>query len=212
MFFYVMPIYSTNKIKCYVNGYPFHIKGGNSMSKEKATQRINNQTAIQKRKPSNITPIIMIGFGILIAVCFGIVLHFLPGKDSESYNVVVIPDNVEQIVSQLEQQEYTPIGSYEVTMNNDWVFPDGNSPSTNAYVENSVNNQNTIFFTISLSGEEDDIYKSPYMQVGSHLENIKFDKKLDAGSYDAVLTYHLVDDAQKELSHVSVSITITVQK
>lgn len=181
------------------------------MSKDKATERISNQVSAQQKKKSH-TVIIIVVLLVFIAVFLGIIIHFLLRKDSESYNVVVVPDNIEKVVGQLNEQEYTPTGSYEVVMNTDWIFPDSNSPSTNAYVENSVNNKNTVFFTIALVGEEDDIYKSPYMQVGSHLENIKLDKKKDAGSYDAVLTYHLVDDNNKELSHVSVSITITIQK
>ena len=98
-------------------------------------------------------------------------------------------------------------------MNMDWEFPDGNSASTNAYVENSVYNQNTVYFTIELNSNPGvEIFKSPYIPVGSHMENIKLTNPLEAGKHDAVLTYHLVDEDMEELSSVSVALTLTVEK
>jgi hypothetical protein len=133
------------------------------------------------------------------------------GKDSKSYNTVVTPDNVEEVIAELDQAEITPVGSYEVVMNTDWVFPDSSSASSNAYVENSVENQNTVYFTIMLANATTPIYESPLIPVGSHMEDINLDTELDAGTYDAVMTYHMMDDDNNETSSVSVSMTITIE-
>lgn len=184
------------------------------MSKEKANERINIQSSSTGGKKSQTGLIIAFA---LIAVCAvaGIVLFVVFGKDANTtkYNRVVTPDNVDEIVDNLANSEMTPIGSYETKMNSQWTFPDGNSASSNAYVENSVNNRNTVYFTIVLREDQNTtIYTSPYLTVGSHLENIKLDTPLDAGVYDAILTYHLVDDDHKEISKVSLSLTLTIEK
>jgi hypothetical protein len=124
---------------------------------------------------------------------------------------VVTPDNVEEVIAELDQAEITPVGSYEVVMNTDWVFPDSSSASSNAYVENSVENQNTVYFTIMLANATTPIYESPLIPVGSHMEDINLDTELDAGTYDAVMTYHMMDDDNNETSSVSVSMTITIE-
>lgn len=96
-------------------------------------------------------------------------------------------------------------------MNTDWVFPDGDSASANAFVENSTANQNMVYFTITLRDSDEELMRSPYLAVGSRLDDIKLDTALEAGIYDSVITYHLVDDEFKELSSVSLYMTITIQ-
>lgn len=178
------------------------------MSKEKASQRINSKNHQPGGK--RISPIFVVGISLVVLVIIGVVLWTLSGKVSKS-NVVVTPDNVDDVISDMDDDDRTPVGSYEVTMNSDWVFPSASSTSTNAYVENSVNNTDTVFFTIALDGSEKDIFTSPYIPVGSSLKDISLDSDLAAGVYDAVLTYHLVDSSYTETSSVSVSITITIE-
>lgn len=185
------------------------------MSREKANERINSRMTPteEARKPHTI--ILIVGVIVVVAVLVGVICYLAlrkePEQESRNYNTVVTPENVEEIISQLDEAEYTPVGSYEVMMNTDWVFPDGTSPATNAYVENSVNNRNTVYFTIALETDrETDIYDSPFIEPGSYIEEIVLDVDLPAGTYDAVLTYHLVDEQETEISHVSVSITLTV--
>lgn len=184
------------------------------MSREKVNERINIQSSSTAGKRSQAGLIIAFA---LIAVCAvaGIILFVVFGKDANAtkYNRVVTPDNVDEILDSLANSQMTPIGSYETTMNSSWTFPDGESASPNAYVENSVNNRSTVYFTIVLEEDQSKtIYTSPDIPVGSHLENIKLDTPLEAGVYDTILTYHLVDDDHKETSMVSLKLTITVQK
>lgn len=180
------------------------------MSKEKAAQRINNNGNRSNRQAAPVTIIFVV---ILAVAVIGVVVWFVTKKDvgNESANMVVTPDNVEEVIENLEVEQRIPVGSYEVTMNNQWTFADGTSASENAYVSNSVNNQYTVYFTIVPNGSEEIIYTSPYLPVGSNVANIVLDKDLDAGVYDTVLTYHLVDSSLEEVSSVSVGLTITIE-
>ena len=185
------------------------------MSKEKANERINSRIAPTEEPHKQHGMLLILVAIVVIAAVVGIICYLAlrkePEQESREYNKVVTPGNVEGMISQLDAGEYTPIGSYEVMMNTDWVFPDGASPSTNAYVENSINNRNTVYFTIALETDrETDIYDSPFLEPGSYIQEILLDVELPAGQYDAVLTYHLVDEQEKEVSHVSVNVTLTV--
>ena len=152
----------------------------------------------------------------LVAVIAVMAWQMLNNNDKETSepkrNVVVSPDNVDEVIHNMKKGEFTAPGSYEVTMNTTWNFADGSSASENAYVENSISNTNDVYFDITLADTEEKIYSSPVIPIGSHLENITLDKKLEKGSYDCVVTYTLVDEEQKPLSTVRVSLTINVEK
>lgn len=184
------------------------------MSKEKANERINSRINPVSAKSRSHTGLIIAVSAVIICILVGTILYIVLGKDNTTqYNVVVTPDNVEQMINQLNKADYTPIGSYEVSMSTEWTFSDGKSASTNAYVENRITNQNNVFFTITPADDtSNEIYRSPYLAVGSHLKDIKLDKALSAGVHKCVLTYHLVDSNNNEMSSVSVSMTITIEK
>ena len=183
------------------------------MSREKATERISRSTNSRQQKRSYIGIILVILLLIFIVL---IAILLVTRKDSgdkeiERFNLVVTPDNVEQIVEQLENANRTPVGSYEARMNTEWSFPDGKSASTNAYVENVANNQHTVYYTIALKESPDEIImKSPYMPIGSYMENIKLDTPLKKGVYEAILTYHMLDNDYKEMGTLSVTVILTI--
>ena len=185
------------------------------MSKEKANERIKSRITPTEEPHKSHAVLLIIGVTVVIAVLVGVICYLAlrkePEQESRDYNRVVTPENVEEIISQLDAEEHTPVGSYEVIMNTEWTFPDGASPSENAYVENSVNNLNTVFFTIALeTDKETNIYDSPFIEPGSYMEAIQLDVELPAGQYNAVLTYHLVDEQENEISYVSVNVTLTI--
>ena len=186
------------------------------MSKQKANTRIS-QEAVSASKGSKLTAVIIsvVLTAAVAGICGAVIYHNLKKKNnSDNYNVVVTPDNVEEIIAQVQDKEYTPVGYYEVSMNTDWVFADANSASDNAYVKNTETNSNTVYFTIALKDNPDsDIYTSPLIPGGSYMQNISLNGAIEkTGLYDAILTYHLMDESNVELSKVSVSITITINK
>lgn len=182
------------------------------MSKEKANERINRQLSPSGNRKSR-TGLIIAFAAIAACAIIGIIAMGL-GKDAEdSYNRVVTPDNVDEVISQLASGQRLSEDQYEALMNYSWTFADGNSASSDAYVENSVNNQFPVYFTIALAEDRGNpIYTSPDIPVGGRLENIKLDTSLKAGTYNTVITYYLLDDNRQVRSHVAMTLTITIEK
>ena len=150
-----------------------------------------------KKKGGRIALIICII--VIAALC--IIIYLLLNKDEdkkERRDVVVNEDNVEEI-------------SYQVTMNSTWYFENGTASSNNAYVENAEANENAVYFDVVRSDTDKTIYESPIIPVGKHLNNIKLDKKLSAGTYDCVMTYHLLDDEEESISTVRVNLEIVIE-
>lgn len=125
-------------------------------------------------------------------------------------NVVVNEENAEAVAEEIINQTKAVPGTYQVMMNSTWNFQDGASASDNAYVENSNANTNAVYFDLQLSDSEETIYESPVIPVGSYLDNIKLEKDLDAGTYNCVLIYHLVDDEQNTLSTLRMAVKVVV--
>jgi hypothetical protein len=158
--------------------------------------------------------IALVACGIVIIALLVVVIILLTRGDDEEEtkkrNVVVTPDNVQEVIEEQKESDYVAPGSYEVKMNTTWNFKDGKSASDDAYVENSTTNTNDVYFDITLADTEENIYSSPVLPIGSHLEDITLDKELEDGTYDCVMTYTLVDEDQNPLSSVRVSLTIVV--
>lgn len=174
------------------------------------TEPKNNEEG--KKKGGKIVLIICI---VIILALIGVVIYLLTNKESEEQgprNVVVNEDNVEEIIEQMQDSDRVADGYYEMTMNSTWYFENGTAASENAYVENTVTNTNAVYFDIMRSDTEETIFESPVIPVGSHMEGITLDKALDAGTYDCVLIYHLLDDEyENEISTVRVSLTIVIE-
>jgi hypothetical protein len=123
---------------------------------------------------------------------------------------ILTPENVDEVMAKAE--EPVVAGTYYCSMNTEWHFEDGKSPSYDAYVKNSTDNSYTVYFDVFLEDTEQMVYSSPYMEVGAELDELTLTTDLDAGEYPAIVTYHLVDDQHETLSTVSVTVTLFVEK
>lgn len=157
---------------------------------------------------------------IVILVCIiiamaGVIIYLLMSRkpaQEERRNVVITPDKVEEIIKEMDEIEFVAPGYYTVTMNFEWRFAAGDAVSSNAYVENVLENTNAVYFDLFLAGDEENaIYKSPIIPVGSSLQDISLDTPLDAGTYDCVAVYHLVDDDQNTISTLRVTVTVIIE-
>ena len=157
---------------------------------------------------------------MVIATLVGIIIYLLgkKGKTDETTeetrrNVVVTPDNVDEVVRQMQDSSQNRMnqGYYTITQSSTWHFESGRSISKDAYVENVTENTNAVYFDVIMAEDsEHKILESPVIPIGSHLENIALDEELSKGSYDCVIVYHLIDDDQNTISTVSVTVTVIV--
>lgn len=177
--------------------------GGTDMLKQK-------ELGEKKKGGSVVFIICIVVILILLALIAYLLINQKRGEEPVNRNVVVNSENVERVLENLETEERVPVGNYEVTMNSTWNFAHGDSPSDNAYVENAKSNTNSVYFDVIRSDTEETIYESPILPVGSYLEDITLDKVLPAGTYDCLLIYHLLDDKNKSISTVKLTLTIVI--
>jgi flagellar basal body-associated protein FliL len=136
-----------------------------------------------------------------------------PGETRKERDVLVTEENIEDVVAQMEADDYVAPGYYTVTMNYDWHFPSGKEASTDAYVENVAENTDDVYFDVYLADDpENVIYQSPIIPRGSHIKGFALDTPLSAGTYDCVCEYNLVDEDQNSLSTLSMSVQVIVEK
>ena len=155
----------------------------------------------EKGKKKKVGIIILV---VIILVLVGVIFYFLISRKPE--------DNVEDVIAQMGDEEFVDPGYYTVTMNYDWHFATSDAVSSDAYVENVTGNTNAVYFDLFLtSDEENAIYKSPVIPVGSSLRDIALDTTLDVGTYDCVAVYHLVDDDQNSISTLRVTVTVIIE-
>jgi len=139
-------------------------------------------------------------------------------KSEEKRSVVISEENAEEIIndmvnSQDDEPDAKDVAYYSATMNYEWRFPTGSSPSSNAYVENNLDNSTDVYFDLFLKGNEDEaIYESPIIPVGSSISKFSLTKNLDAGTYECICIYHLVDEEQNTLSTLRVTVTVIVEQ
>lgn len=184
------------------------------MARLKNTDNAPRQNTAASGKNNSLIIMCVIICVILFIIVVSAVIMFSASSASKQVeknqkrDVVVTPDNVEEILEQMK--ETNPDTSYTASMNVDWYFADSATPSDNSYVENAPENSRTVYFDILLVGTNEMVYTSPYIPVGSRLESIALQSDLKAGDYEAVCLYHLVDDDNQEVSTVSVAVTLHV--
>lgn len=180
------------------------------MSSQSSEERISQKLSVGEQKSKKNLMAIIIFAIIAIIILVVLILVLTRQLKANRRNVVVTPDNLEEILSDTQNQ--AKAGTYEVTMNTTWHFDKGDSASSDAYVENSTANTNSVYFDIVLTDTDETIFTSPTLPVGSHLENITLDKALDKGRHACVLTYHLLDDNGNAISKLNLKLTINVNQ
>lgn len=145
---------------------------------------------------------------VIVALC--ILVYFLLHRDDKVHrDVVVNEENVDEILSEMEGG--VDPGSYQATMNSTWHFEKGDVASYDAYVENTEANKNPVYFDITRSDTNETIFESPIIPVGSHLDKIILNNDMSQGTYDCVMTYHLLDEDEETISTVRVSLKIVIE-
>lgn len=178
-----------------------------------------NQTQSKKKGGARVAVIIFLAF-VFLAMAGAIIFLWMSRQPEEKEEeqrrgVVVTPDNVQEVIDEMAQkasEEPVASGYYTVYMNYEWHFATGDAVSEDAYVENLATNTNAVYFDVFLlEDEENAIYQSPVIPLGSSLQDISLDTPLEAGTYDCVVVYHLVDDDQNTLSTLRVTVTVIIE-
>jgi len=172
-----------------------------------------NTETNQPKKKSKLLPIIVIFLLIIIGLLAFILWKIwnTPKEDDSRIGgtgIVISNDSNPNIKQELESK--VKEGMFTVKMNTTWDFPTASEASSNAYVANSVNNRNTVYFEVTLKDSEKLIYTSPDIPVNHHINSIKLDETLDKGTYSAIVKYYMLDTSGNVVDSVSVGITINI--
>lgn len=164
-----------------------------------------------KKKPSTSTIIAIVAV-IVILILVAVIVYILFGKkdepDVQGKATFITEENAQDIIESANQP--TEDSAYTATMTNEWTFENGKASAENFYVKNTENNSRTVYFDLALDDTGEVIYSSPYLEVGAEMNAMTLDKDLEAGDYRAIMTYHLVDDEQEELTTVAVAVVIHI--
>ncbi|MDD5831183.1 MAG: hypothetical protein PUD13_07945 [Lachnospira sp.] len=177
---------------------------------------MKNESTMLDKKSNNKIIFVIILLVVIIAALAGAITYLVINRNGKTEdntvkrNIVVNEQNVDKVIADMSKDEFTPVGSYEVTMNSTWNFKNGKAVSDNAYVKNAITNTNSVYFDVVRSDTGDTILESPILPVGSYLDKIALDKELVAGTYPCVCTYHLIDENNKPISEVSLKLTIII--
>ena len=181
-----------------------------------------NEARTDEKKNNRIVIIVIAVFAVVVIALMGIIIYLLNrdddgGRDvgtqrkvADSVRTVIDEDSANDVMEQMREE--VAEGMFECQMSMTWTFADGKAESQDAYVANSTNNTHPICFDVYMRDTEELLYLSPVLPVGTDLRNIKLEKELPAGNYQAIVMYKLLKDvdSQEEISNAGFVVTINV--
>lgn len=128
--------------------------------------------------------------------------------DYDSGAVALDADSLQRAYD--EMVEKTKDGYISIDFYNEAISTDGEN--FQCRFGNSELNKRDMFVSVYLNGQlDDEFYLSGLLRPGQMITNFKSSKKLDDGTYDAVLVFSQVEDDHETLSYqTSVVLTLKV--
>lgn len=184
-----------------------------------------NEAVTETKKQSRTVIIVAAILAAMVVALTGIIIFLLnrgnvnanadagtdtPRKVASSVRTVLDEDSAKNVMDQMREEVRE--GMFECQMSMTWTFADGKAASKDAYIANSTNNTHPICFDVYMQDTEELLYSSPVLPVGTDIRNIKLDKELAAGKYQATVMYKLLSDvdSQEEISSAGFVVTINV--
>lgn len=151
---------------------------------------------------------------LLLGVCVGTYFLYFKNSDGiqfENNAVMGIMPGVDLEQRKKELQEQLDKSMIAFSINTSPVFATGTSEG-NVMIENPEHNKKLIVAQIQIKDTQEVIYESKYIKAGSYIENIKLDKVLDKGVYEARAYFKAYDEETNDfIGQTGADITITVQ-
>ncbi|EOT26662.1 hypothetical protein C805_00763 [Eubacterium sp. 14-2] len=160
--------------------------------------------------------LIIAGILLLLILTIAVCYFLFTGKDDED---LLYDDNatagimpgVDVDERRKELQNLLDRSMIAFSINTSPVFLNGTSEG-NLLIENPGNNAKLLRVSILINETDEEIYASRYLKPGTYIENVKLDKVLEKGTYDAT-AYFLAyeEDSGEYIGQTGAQITITVQ-
>ncbi len=175
---------------------------------------IEKETETKKKGLTTQQTVLILGVVVIIA---GAILAYLLLRPEQALpegevptGLVITEENVAEINRDL--REKVAEGMFETHMNMEWSFPDGTSPSDNALMGNSVNNNYPFYFDVTLKETDEVVFTSGLIPVGKQIAEIVLDKDLEPGTYPASVGIHMQkEDGTPVDSNMGIGVTLIVR-
>jgi hypothetical protein len=149
--------------------------------------------------------------GSVAIVAAAVVAIVLLTRPDEPVSAVRVIDQANVTEIQEDIQSKVDQSMFETYMTTSWNFPDGQSPSSDAVMGNSVNNNYPFWFELTLADTGEVLFESGLLPVGTTIESVTLSKDLPAGSYPASVTIHLVDENNNPFdSNAAFNVTLNI--
>lgn len=153
---------------------------------------------------------------LLIAVTVAVCYYLFHKKDDpdllfdDNATIGIMP-GVDIDERRKELQDLLDKSVIAFSINTSPVFLNGTSKG-NLLIENPGNNAKLLKVRIVIDDTEEEVYASKYLKPGTYIENVKLDKVLEKGSYDATAYFLAYDEETTEyIGQTGAQITIAVQ-
>ncbi len=160
--------------------------------------------------------LIIAGILLLLILTIAVCYFLFTGKDDEDLlyhdNATAgIMPGVDVDERRKELQNLLDRSMIAFSINTSPVFLNGTSEG-NLLIETPGNNAKLLRVSILINETDEEIYASRYLKPGTYIENVKLDKVLEKGTYDAT-AYFLAyeEDSGEYIGQTGAQITITVQ-
>ncbi len=156
------------------------------------------------------------GIALLIAATVAI-CYYLFHKDGkpdlefdDNASTGILP-GVDIDARRKELQDMLDRSMIAFSINTSPVFLNGTSEG-NLLIENPGNNAKLIKVNIQIDDTGEEIYASKFLKPGTYIENVKLDKVLEKGTYDATAFFSAYEEETGEyIGQTGAQIAITVQ-
>ena len=128
---------------------------------------ISGVAGSQAKKNGLTTKHVVLILGALAIVCAAVVLAVVLSRGPEPAVTgarVIDESNLAEITAEIEEK--VAKGMFETHMTTTWTFPDGKSPSSDAVMGNSPNNNYPFWFEVTLSDTGETVYASSLLPLG----------------------------------------------
>ena len=162
----------------------------------------------EKKVKKKILLIIIISILLIVIGILGVAVYMLLHKPEEPKPKRQISEG---LIVDGNINEKAANARFTTDMNMIWTFPSGSAVSNNAEIGNSASNEYACYFEVYLDDEEQTLlYSSPILPVGKKLDELKLNQALPNGAYDAVCTYHILDDEDPDIELGTVSFAVSL--
>lgn len=149
---------------------------------------------------------------ILLLVCVVVsgVIYFVSNKEEK---IAEQPNSFQTSIITDENQKIEKVDPGYYTIEMELLASSSDGQSFRGKIGNAKNNQYPVFVTIVDEEQNEVLFTSGVIPIGSQIDSFVLGKKLDSGTHDVVLIYHQVSDEEsmEEVSTVRVAYSLVVE-